>query len=68
MGAKLMAIVAEGTRSRVYLAPMPEMETIATKAEPAWKPSGDVLARLTGGTCVPYGLRNGVTSLPRGSW
>ena len=52
-----MAIVAEGTRGRVYLAPMPEMETIATKAEPAWKPSGDVPARLTGGTCVPYGLK-----------
>jgi putative DNA methylase len=30
MGARLMAIVAEGNRSRVYLSPVPEMENIAT--------------------------------------
>jgi putative DNA methylase len=29
MGAKLMAIVAEGARNRVYLAPLPEHEAIA---------------------------------------
>lgn len=38
MGAKLMAVVAEGARSRVYLAPTPEQEAIAQKAESAWKP------------------------------
>ena len=38
MGSRLMAIVAEGARSRVYLAPTVEMETIAAKAEPTWKP------------------------------
>jgi putative DNA methylase len=38
MGAKLMAIVAEGTRGRVYLAPNAEMERIAATAEPTWKP------------------------------
>jgi putative DNA methylase len=57
MSAKLMAIVAEGAKGRIYLAPTADMEAIARKAEPAWKPSGDVPARLTGGTCVPYGLR-----------
>ncbi len=57
MGAKLMAIVAEGVRGRVYLAPTAEHEAIARQAEPAWKPSGDVPARLTGGTCVPYGMK-----------
>jgi putative DNA methylase len=56
MGARLMAIVAEGDRSRVYLPPTPEMEEIARRAEPEWRPEGDVPARLTGGTCVPYGL------------
>ncbi len=56
MGARLMAMVAEGERGRVYLAPTPEMEAAARKAEPTWKPEGDVPARLTGGTCVPYGL------------
>ena len=38
MGARLMAIVAEGTRGRVYLAPTPEMEAIALTAQPKWKP------------------------------
>jgi len=56
MGARMMAIVAEGKRGRVYLAPTAEMEEIAGLAEPEWKPDGNVPARLTGGTCVPYGL------------
>ena len=33
-----MAIVAEGNRGRVYLAPTPEMEAIALSAEPSWRP------------------------------
>ena len=57
MGQRLMALVAEGSRCRVYLSPTDEMETIANKAQPTWKPSGEIPARLTGGTCVPYGLR-----------
>lgn len=38
MGARLMAIVADGDRGRVYLPPMQEMEAIALKAKPAWAP------------------------------
>ena len=38
MGARLMAIVAEGNRGRVYLAPTPAMESIALTAKPSWKP------------------------------
>jgi putative DNA methylase len=38
MGARLMAIVAEGERGRVYLSPTPEHEAIARKAKPEWKP------------------------------
>ena len=38
MGAKLMAIVAEGARNRIYLAPTPEHEAIAQQAQPQWKP------------------------------
>ena len=56
MGTRLMAIVAEGERGRVYLAPTGEMEAVALTAVPIWQPEGDVPARLTGGTCVPYGL------------
>ena len=56
MGTRLMAIVAEGDHGRVYLAPTSEHEERAQEAEPEWRPDGDVPARLTGGTCVPYGL------------
>ena len=56
MSARLMAIVAEGDRGRVYLAPTSVHEQTARMAMPAWRPEGDVPARLTGGTCVPYGL------------
>ena len=38
MGARLMAIVAEGERGRVYLPPTPEHEAAARQAKPAWKP------------------------------
>jgi len=35
---RLMAIVAEGDRGRIYLAPTPEHESIAKQARPGWKP------------------------------
>ena len=38
MGARLMAIVAEGDRGRVYLAPTAEHEEIAKQAKAGWKP------------------------------
>jgi putative DNA methylase len=57
MGQRLMAIVAEGVRGRVYLTPPEVAEQVSKKADPGWRPGGDVPARLTGGTCVPYGLK-----------
>jgi putative DNA methylase len=38
MSARLMAIVAEGDRGRVYLTPSKQMEDIAIQARPKWKP------------------------------
>jgi len=38
MGARLLAVVAEGERGRVYLSPMTEHEEIARQARPEWKP------------------------------
>ncbi len=38
MGARMMAIVAEGRGGRLYLAPTPEMEAVAQTAQPTWKP------------------------------
>ena len=57
MGARLMAIVAEGARNRVYLAPTSEHEAIAQQAQPIWKPAGDISTRMTGGNCTPYGMK-----------
>jgi len=56
MGARLMAIVAEGERGRVYLPPTPEHEAAAQEAKPTWRPEGEIAARMTGGNCTPYGL------------
>jgi len=54
MGARMMAIVCEGARGRVYLPPQDEDIEVP---EPKWKPTGRLPARrITGGTCVPYGL------------
>lgn len=36
MGSKLLAIVAEGSRGRVYLSPTPEDEALAHSAHPTW--------------------------------
>ena len=38
LGARLMAIVAEGDRSRIYIEPTPQHEAIPTTAKPPWKP------------------------------
>jgi len=38
MGQRLMAIVAEGARGRVYLAPTDEHVAIAGQAQPEWRP------------------------------
>jgi len=56
MGARLMAVIAEGDRGRVYLAPTLEHEAIARMAPPTWRP--DVV--ISGSTqylgVKPYGM------------
>jgi len=42
MGSRLMAIVAEGNRRRVYLAPNDEHLRAASKCTPSWVPSGNI--------------------------
>ena len=56
MGSRLMAIVAEGERGRVYLSPTTAQEAAALRANPTWKPVGEIATRMTGGNCTPYGL------------
>lgn len=42
MGARLMAIVAEGERGRVYLSPSPEHEAIVRDIQPDWEPEPEI--------------------------
>ena len=48
MGAKLMAVVAEGNRERVYLPPLPEQSKAAKLVEPKWKPNTPLPERALG--------------------
>jgi putative DNA methylase len=56
MGARMMAIVAEGERGRVYLPPTPEMEAIAHKAKPEWKPEVTISGSTQYLGVKPYGM------------
>lgn len=56
MSAKLMAVVAEGRRGRIYIAP-DSVQIEASKVEkPDDYPTGKLATHFTGGSCVPYGL------------
>jgi len=57
MGARLMAIVAEGDRGRVYLTATPEHVAAALKAKPEWKSEGELPDDPRNFWTVQYGLR-----------
>jgi putative DNA methylase len=42
LGTRLMAVVAEGAKGRVYLAPTPEHEAAAKAAKPTWAPEQEI--------------------------
>ncbi len=56
MGARLMAIVAEGDRGRVYLAPTTEQEAAALEAKPEWKPDLEFFQQALGFRVGNYGI------------
>jgi putative DNA methylase len=56
LGARLMAIVAEGDRGRVYLAPTDEHEAAARRAKPTWKPDQSLPDDPRNFWTVQYGL------------
>jgi putative DNA methylase len=45
MSERLMAIVAEGNRGRVYLSPISEMEDVVQQAEPTWMPDTETCGK-----------------------
>jgi putative DNA methylase len=58
MGTRLMAIVAEGKRTRVYLSPSTEMEETASKVKPEWRPELPMPDNPRWFSPPLYGLKN----------
>ncbi len=56
MGARLMAVVAEGDRGRVYLSPTPAHESVALSAMPGDTPETDLPERALGFRVQQYGM------------
>ena len=56
IGARLMAIVAEGERGRVYLSPTAEHEAIACEAKPDWRPEATISGSTQYLGVKPYGM------------
>ena len=56
MGTRLMAIVAEGARERVYLNPLHEQEAVAKSAQPEWKPDVEFFQQALGFRVGNYGM------------
>ncbi len=57
MGERLMAIVLEGKKGRVYLAPTREHEAIALEARPEWKPEVEMPANPRWFSPPAYGMK-----------
>jgi len=57
MHARMMAIVAEGVRERVYLSPTPEQEAAAIEAKPNWIPEGSFVEDARAFTPCIYGIK-----------
>ncbi|MBI2800242.1 MAG: DUF1156 domain-containing protein [Gammaproteobacteria bacterium] len=57
MGERLIAIVAEGDRERVFLAPLPEHEALARNVTPEWKPEGSFVEDARAFTPCIYGIK-----------
>jgi putative DNA methylase len=56
MGQRLLAIVAEGSRSRVYLAPSAEAEMKGRNVEPTWRPDLEFFQQALGFRVGNYGM------------
>lgn len=57
MGARLMAIVAEGDRQRIYLPPNDQHESIARSEQPSWKPDQPFPENSRHATPTIYGFK-----------
>lgn len=56
LGVRLMAIVAEGSRRRIYLPPTDKHEAAAAAATPTWKPDVEFFQHALGFRIGNYGM------------
>lgn len=56
MGARLMAVVTEGRRERVYLSPTEEMARAASGAKPEWRPEVEMPLKHRDFKTPAYGM------------
>jgi putative DNA methylase len=56
IGARMTAVVCESNRGRVYLSPTHEMEQVALKAKPEWKPEVTISGSTQYLGVKPYGM------------
>ena len=56
MAEQMVAIVAEGTRRRVFLSPVDNHTDLATSAKPDWRPSGNLPDKALGFRVQAYGF------------
>lgn len=57
IGTRLLAVVAEGPRTRLYVPATPEMEALAKSAIPQWRPEVDISGTTQYLGVWPYGMR-----------
>jgi len=56
IGMRLMAIVADGPRGRIYLPPTTTVEQVASSAQPTWEPEGKLVEDPRAFTPILYGM------------
>jgi len=56
IGTRLMAMVAEVSRGRIYLPPTSQMEKVAEEAKPEWKPDVEFFQHALGFAVGNYGM------------
>lgn len=57
IGEKMMAVVAETDKGKVFLSPTSDLETVARSAEPAWSPEGAFVEDARAFTPCIYGFK-----------
>ncbi len=56
MGQRLMSLVAQGPRGRIYLSPIQESDNVARSASPSWKPEIEFFQQALGFRVGNYGM------------